>query len=263
MQSLKRKWKHIGIPCRWMFLCLFMVLLGGIPLTGYAQQPAQPPQVMPGGPVVGPAGHTVADSPVLRLEDGSLKIGSVIVEKKKGEICFPSVINMDKGLLEYLLVGQQGKTHESLLRTEAQAFHLQIGLLLLGIEGPMTPPDQRGMPGKITGDPVKISFSYKDKGKERMVHPEEWMRRADKTLATPLSWVFNGSFVYEGRFAAQLEQSLVAIFQDPVALINNISKGAENDEIWFVNEKAVPPAGTPVTVHIGPASHASRAKGGK
>ena len=265
MQNPKRKWKWIATYCRWMSLWIFLVIFGGIPLPGYAQQPPPGPEVMPGAamPMPGPGPASTPVSPVLRLEDGRLKIGSVIVDKKKHEICFPCVINMDKGLLEYLLVGGQGKTHESLLRTEAQAFHLQIGLLLLGIEGPMSPPDQHGMPGNVAGDPLKISLGYDDKGKDRLVRPEDWMRCEDRPITTPLSWVFNGSFVYEGRFAAQLEQSLVAIFQDPVALINNTSKGAENDEIWFVNEKAVPPAGTPVTVHIGPASHTSRAKGGK
>ena len=42
-----------------------------------------------------------------------------------------------------------------------------------------------------------------------------------------LHWVFTGSLVRNGRLAAQVTGSIVAIFHDPVALIDNASRGVK------------------------------------
>jgi hypothetical protein len=70
-------------------------------------------------------------------------------------------------------------------------------------------------------------------------------------------WVYNGSRVVEGTFLARRDGSLVAIISDPDALINNPRPGRDDDEIWRVNDKLTPPAGTPVqiTIELGSGSH--------
>jgi hypothetical protein len=47
-----------------------------------------------------------------------------------------------------------------------------------------------------------------------------------------------------------MEGSIIAIYHDPAALIDNASEGGESDKVWFVREGASPPVGTPVTVTI-------------
>ena len=52
----------------------------------------------------------------------------------------------------------------------------------------------------------------------------------------------------EGRFLAQTEGAFVALVTNPSALLNNPRKGSDNDQMWGVNEKAVPPVNTPVEI---------------
>jgi len=72
---------------------------------------------------------------------------------------------------------------------------------------------------------------------------------ADKDIKS-LDWLYTGSIVVNGRFIAQSEGSIAALYHDPVAMIDNASAGGESDKVWFVKEGAAPPVGTPVTVTI-------------
>ena len=66
----------------------------------------------------------------------------------------------------------------------------------------------------------------------------------------PTKWIFTGSYISDGVFAAQVEKSIVAVFHDPVAMIDNPHPEGASDEIWFVNEAEVLPVGTPMTVTV-------------
>jgi hypothetical protein len=162
---------------------------------------------------------------------------------------------MDRGLLEYLIVQSRGKVHESLLRTDVEPFHLQIAFLLLGFEGTDRPIQHQGSPEIPTGDPVEIAIAYRKGGGDRelKIGAHEWVaNRIENQLKDigPLDWVYTGSKIFEGRFLAQLEGSIVALWHDPVALIDHASPGGESNRIWFVKEGTCPPVGTPVTVVI-------------
>lgn len=193
--------------------------------------------------------------PVERVSAGVFKIGDIMIKKKERTISFPAVVNMQGGLLEYLIVHTGGKTHESLLRTTVNPYHLQIAFLLLGFEGTDKPIAFQGSPETPRGEPLDITVEYKiGKSGTNKVRPEEWMvkrlRDDKREKVTNLSWIFTGSIIGDGKFLAQQEGSIAAVFHDPVAMIDNASAGGESDEIWFVDEKSVPSIGTPVTVYI-------------
>jgi hypothetical protein len=163
------------------------------------------------------------------------------------------MVNLNKGLLEYVLVRTGGKTHESLFRTHVDPTHLQLAMRLIGGEGTDHPLTRQGDPDTPRGSPVNITVSFLKNGRMVSLNPEVWIARkeADKmTDSGPLHWVFTGSMVHNGRFMAQVEGSMISIYRDPVALIDNASPGGENDRVWFVNESTVPPVGTPVTLTI-------------
>src|SRR6185312_704288 len=63
------------------------------------------------------------------------QIGLVRLDKHQKSVQFPAVLNQDHGLIEYLLVTARGKTHESLLKTEAEPYHIHVAMLLLGAKG--------------------------------------------------------------------------------------------------------------------------------
>lgn len=70
------------------------------------------------------------------------------------------------------------------------------------------------------------------------------------TIATLAAgpWLYNGSFISEGRFLAQAEGSFVSLIRDPVALINNPQPTRDNDEVHFPNQRLLPSVGTAVSV---------------
>ena len=171
---------------------------------------------------------------------------------------------MDRGLIEYGLVGSKGKLHESLLRTEAQPRHLHIAMLLLGAKGASSPdvghaadqspwidsPALKNSP-KLSGDAISIRVEWKTNGKEKRCRAEDWIFNKQNGAPMPRgNWIYTGSAVIQGTFIAQRDQSMVAIISDPFALINYPGRGRDDDEIWQVHSAAVPPAGTAVRVII-------------
>ncbi len=198
-----------------------------------------------------PPSHFIA---VEKKGKGLFRLGSIQINRKTKNITFPATINMDKGLLEYLLVKSTGKTHESLLRTKIDPYYLNIAFLLLGFEGTDHPLTQQGANEKPQGNPVKIELIYKHEGDSVHVTPNEWVVKKKNEMVTvpAINWLYTGSVVFNGQLLAQTDGSIVALFHDPAALIDNTDPEGSNDEIWFVNEKTVPPIGTDVTVSISP-----------
>jgi hypothetical protein len=193
-----------------------------------------------------------ASAPIVRMiTPGLFEIGGVRLDKREGMVEFEAEINMDKGLLEYLIVGNGGKTHESLLRTQIEPYNLQLAMLMIGLEGTMNPLSAQGDSRLPTGDSVTIWIKWENNGKIENLQVDKWVTNKNAGNApTPMNWVFTGSTISNGMFMAQVEKSIAAIYHDPIALIDNTSKEGASDEIWFVNEKEVPPVGTKVTVTI-------------
>jgi hypothetical protein len=93
-------------------------------------------------------------------------------------------------------------------------------------------------------------------GKSISIRPQEWLATMQEMKPVPVrsfSLVYTGSMINEGRFMAQAEGSMIALYHDPVAIIDNSSPGGEINNHWAVREGLVPPVGTPVTVIIKPA----------
>ena len=172
-------------------------------------------------------------------------------------------MNQRQGLIEYLLVNEKGKVHESLLATKVLPHDIHLALLLIGLkEDPKenakeTPPPQaidsaylQAAP-KLKGTPVRLSVAWTQNGKRKEVPAEEWIFNLQTNRPmTHGPWTYNGSLVQDGVFLADQELSIVAVITDPTALVNNPREGYDNDEIWQVQEKAVPPLKTPVEISI-------------
>lgn len=187
--------------------------------------------------------------PVERIGDGIFRIGKVTIDRKQRLVSFPASVNQAQGLLEYVLVRTGGKTHESLLRTDAEPYDIQLACLLLNLSGTDRPIAHQGANETPTGDPVRLSITLNNE----TIMPEQWLIQTSndtKQDVPPLNWLFTGSLISEGRFMAQTEGSIIALFHDPFAILDHASKGGESDRVWFVKEGALPPPGTPVTLTI-------------
>lgn len=225
--------------------CPFLVIAEERAISDH-KQPGHPSFMPP--PPGEPRGEINAP-PLKMVAPGIFEIGGVRILKKEERVEFPATVNMDKGLLEYLIVGTSGKLHESLLRTEVEPYGLQIALLMIGLEGSTNPLASQGEPRRPEGDPVTIWIRWQEGKQIKKARIEEWVLKGKNPMG-PTPWIFTGSFVSNGVFMAQVEKSIVAVFHDPVALIDNPLPEGASDEVWFAREGKVPPPGTGVTVFI-------------
>jgi hypothetical protein len=188
--------------------------------------------------------------PILKpIGPGLLELGVVRLDKEKRAISFPAIVNMKDGAIEYLIVTKNGKTHESLLRTEAEPQHIHLAMLLLGAKGAGT-NDFPAEPTKpLPGDPVSIEVKCQIGREEKRFRADELVFNTQtKTVMPRGEWTYNGSRVIDGVFLAQREGSIVSIMTDEFALINNPRPGRENDKIWQPRAAGLPPVDAPVEV---------------
>lgn len=197
-----------------------------------------------------------AASPPIR--DGNhIRLGRVTVDPARRTASFPAWVNMTNGLIEYAVVTDYGKTHESLLVTLAQPLDVQAALLLLrakpsgtnslGLQ-PLTIP---------SGAAVRPSLSWLD-GTQKVSAPlSQWVALgtggASGTVTGKMSggpWLFNGSVITSEGFGAHFDGSLLALIRDPVAILNNPGPDRDDDEIHLAAPDRMPPYETPVTVEL-------------
>ncbi len=218
-------------------------------------------------PAQEPAGLPVEKPPappsIREVSPGIFQVGAVKLEKVARRVSFPAKLNMTDGPLEYLLVTGQGKLHESVLKTEIEAHHLQVAMLLLGAKGmPAAPLTNAPSGGPITqalgernpplpGDAVTIEVAWTHAGKPQRRRIEELVfnKRAKEPMS-PGPFTFTGSRVWQGKFVAQTEGSLISIISDPDALFNNPRPLRDADDTWVVRKQDVPPLDTAVEVSI-------------
>jgi len=188
----------------------------------------------------------------------SFTMGKITVDKRGRTVRFPATVNMSDGSLEYLLVTDKGKTHESLFATTVAPFQLHIAMLLLGVsptqEIKELPPEQLTAESlktapELKGDKVDILVSWKSGANAQQIHAEEWINsRLTQAPMTTEPWLYTGSAIFQKRFLAQEEGSIIALVTDPVALINNPRAGHNDDTVWSVRNDKVPAVGTPVDI---------------
>ncbi len=204
-------------------------------------------------------------TPIMReVSPGVYEIGKIHLDQKARTVRFPGILNMKDGNLEYLLVTEQGSTHESLLVSEIQPNDLHFAMLLLGAKGSGDEKKAAGAlpPGQIDaqylktaprlkGDSITISVQWKNGAVDKSVPVEDWILNTTKKKPMERGpWIYNGSMFSEGHFLAQIEGAFAALVTYPSALINNPRPGNDDDSIWMVNEKAVPAVKTPLEITI-------------
>jgi len=194
---------------------------------------------------------------------GILDYHGVRLDKKHQRISFAGVVNQHAGLIEYLLVNDKGKVHESLLATKVKPHDIHLAMLLIGLAEDSKPNLNEPLPPsaidsaylhqapKIRGTPVRITLAWTQDGKRREAPADNWIFNLHTNqLMSPGSWTYNGSLVEDGQFLADQELSIIAVITDPTALANNPREGYDDDQIWQIQEKAVPPINTPVEISI-------------
>ena len=184
-----------------------------------------------------------------RAEGGTTQFGSIVIDPNQSAVRFPATTLKVDMPLEYSLVGEGGKTHETLFVTQQKPSDIHVAMLL-------TLPKTRDWEpigvGDIIGDPVWVDVLWKNSEGEEVRHPLETLIRNETTgsAGSEGPWIYNGSRIVDGVFQAETDKVIFAVFDDPFALVNNPRKGHDNDELWNPIWDRLPNPGTEVIIEV-------------
>ncbi|MCM2285024.1 MAG: YdjY domain-containing protein [Desulfobacula sp.] len=190
--------------------------------------------------------------PIQKVEDGIFRVGNITVNKREEYVLVDGEVNQQDGIVEYLACGEAGKLHESVLKLIAEPFDLQIAMLLLGLEPGINRFKQQGHQGIPEGDSIEIWVSWINPEKKLVTYRAEDLlldKRTDQSMEKT-HWIYTGSQIVNGRFMAQVEQSIVATYHDPYAMIGHPLPSGEDDTRYWANKNVLPPKGMPVKFRI-------------
>ncbi len=207
----------------------------------------------------------VAKPSVKKIDETHYQVGEVLFDSKTREIRFPTIVNMTEGLLEYVIVHESGKVHESLLSTKISPTHLNLAFSLLrytpSSELIPLPNETGGTSGNFPDVPadvkaaarVMIDVEWTQDGKTRRVPINDWIQHTVKATAMPHGpWVYGGSDFHDGSYVAELSGDIASIFLSPASVLQYPGEDYADDTVWIPFPKRVPAVGSAVTVIISP-----------
>ncbi|NNE90495.1 MAG: hypothetical protein HKN23_02510 [Verrucomicrobiales bacterium] len=214
---------------------------------------------------------------ITKIGDSRFKLGEIEFDAKTKEIFIPTVVNKrEGGPIEYLLVHENGKIHESILVTDVSPLHLQIVLKLLKYKGgygnvfdPLLPAAEQVGTDLNNGQQLDVVAKWTPKSESGDGESPEpvtmnlctWIIDGADAKPMPVEpWTYTGSEVRRGNYMAEVEGSLIATYLDPVAIFNMTRKGADRDDRWGANGEAIPEIGQRVTVILKAAGGAGAEK---
>ena len=212
---------------------LVLVALFG-PLLSYAEEANTYPEISEIGP-------------------GRYQFGDILIDQNNREFLFPGICNQISGLVEYALVHEDGKVHESLFRTKVRPRFVHACFLLLKEK-----PETRFfkiLDGNVSEwtnlRRIELSIiweqnnTYQEKPLSSMV-----INQTDNRELASKSFVFSGSSTIEGQYLAEMDGSIIAVYHDSRAVLNSMDKHSNSDEVWIAHQIAMPPKGHPVRIRL-------------
>ncbi len=205
-----------------------------------------------------------------KINESTYKLGEITMDTKLRTISFHATSEITDKLIEYVLVNPEGKIHEALFITKARPINLNIAFKLLGYkqnkslfrefindlptERYQTATDQEKAHSYFT---ISINWTDTETKKRYKYNINELIQntRTEKTLDQAKNkniWSYGGSFMHQGKFAAELNHDIIAIFTDRTSLANYAGKGKEDDTLWFPVTHKMPAYGTTVNIVLTP-----------
>ncbi len=252
------------------YLVIFssLVITTGLPMS-QAQETAVVDEVQ-----IAPTAEVNPMRQIKKINDTTYQLGEITINKKDRTIKLDAETEITAELVEYVLVTAEGKIHEALFITKARPIHLNIAFKLLGykenkslfrefVKNMPTNNYQTATDEEKLKSLFSINVSWVDEEtKETMSHNlndliinEQTKRTMDKS-----TWSYGGSFMYQGKYVAEMNHDLIAIFTDRGAVANYAGSGREDDTLWHPVTEKMPARGTKVTLTITPDFPADAAK---
>lgn len=202
---------------------------------------------------------------IVRLPDGMMKIGEVTFDPKNRQIRVPCTINTLDELLEFALVHENGKIHESLLATSASPLHIHIAMKMLrytaseelyfiekekGVSSGKFPEVAQEIRNAAR---IQLSLEFvKEEKSFKLPIRDLIVNTVTETTMPEEDWIFGGSFMSDGKFYAETSGEIACIFVSRGSLMLFAGKENQNDEVWIANTKRLPAVGSKATFIIEP-----------
>ncbi|MBN1864973.1 MAG: hypothetical protein JW808_08740 [Victivallales bacterium] len=190
------------------------------------------------------------------LEDGNIGIGDVTVLRRTRELTMPGYVNINQGELEVLISSPMGRTHESLLVSDIDPYHLQMALFLIGARnGTRMPPllpqggDDDSKATLSQGSLIDIWVELD--GVDRFPI-EKWLRnRKTNREVERKGWVFVGSSFSPGKVClATREGNIVNTWSFGNTILDNPSPTGNTDDYFESYSERMPEFKTPVKIYM-------------
>lgn len=200
---------------------------------------------------------------VVKIGEHRYRLAGIEFDAATREVFIPVTVNMrEGGPIEYILVHENGKVHESIFVTAESPYNLQVVMKLLkyksgkgDVFNSMYPPEileKEGGTISERGTAVEFTFRAAGNDSDAPVTAMIFDAKANASM-TPGAWIFTGSKVQDGAFLAQGEGSILAVYLDEISLFNMTREGADNDERWGAYTDNIPKIGTRGTLVLHPA----------
>jgi len=182
----------------------------------------------------------------------------IVVDEKAKRVSLPGVVAKQgtykvlKGAIEYVLVSKGGKEYETIFTTHCTPNEIHRAMLKIGLKS--GEPAKEGAPPK--GQPVRILAEYHSGRKKvrRAIDELVLYRKTGRPLQA-VPWIFTGSIMGFDPAANKdvlqtfVTRSIIGLhYMDTSPLFQNPRPEARQENIYKVNVKALPEAGTPVLV---------------
>jgi len=174
---------------------------------------------------VAPARAQTLDPARFKGQD-RITLNNIVIDKKKKEIRIQVKLALTKGILEYLLVNEQGKTYESVFKVAGNpASELNFGLLLLGLEPMDFNTFRQAVANKIAvRDLIKAhpnSFVDIDIVQNGRRVPYSSLLTDREKGAKDFVWLYTGGFMTnENKYSGDVFLSWIGIWGDRKAMLN-------------------------------------------
>ena len=183
------------------------------------------------------------------------RVGDVTIDSKLQVAVFPAKVNQIVGLIEYALVTDSGKIHESFLSTKTKPGDVHVAMLLLGVKPPRNVSVE--IAWQVDGKWTRKSITNCIAQYPLEVASERENKETEKSFELKTSsWTWTGSRVRpSGGLAADELGSILSLQPDPDALsliAPMINTSRFGSHVW---SKQVPKKDSMVQIFIKPLSN--------
>jgi hypothetical protein len=231
-----------------------LALLAGLAAGCYPESAPEPPPEKPAPP---PPADTTKPPPARKQEIAKNIVLEIQGNRRRvfveGSVC------LQRGMLELLLTREKTKEHEAVISADIDAHKLHFALILAGAkEGSPVKFQPKYTPA--TGQTIKITVEYMEKGQKKSVDGKEWVRNAANKQTLAHDWVFAGSRLVRNPLDPNKliylanDGDLVCVCNFDSALLDLPIKSSKDaaDLVWETNTEKIPEVGTKVTVILEP-----------